>query len=267
MVSSLRPKRKAPHAAFSKMSTGRPAKRSGCTRSGSSDGATLGSAAIPSLPPLAPLLSSCDVLFVIFGFLDGQTLHAASGVSKSFQSALVPRQKTLSLSGFVSQGRIGAGDDEAGDGEDCLSTLRSLATAGPSRRYNFASVEFLSFRNCGRSETLVADATLRNLAADYGTVLPNLKRIDVTGCKNVSSLGVRAMVKALGDNFEGLVQSRILSGMQLCKDMKVTPATIKAVAAAPNLRKLDVILPTKCQADNPCSSEQSCQPREAHSHL
>ena len=206
------------------MSTAPPAKRSRRTRSGSSGStATGGSAGIPPLPSLTPLLSSHDVLAAIFGYLDGPALNAASGMSRSFQSALIPRQKTLSLSGFIAEGagKDGGDEDDDEDGEDCLGTLRSLAAAGPSRRYNFASVEFLSLRNCGRGETLVTDATLRNLAAGYGSFLPNLKRIDVTGCKNVTSLGVRAMVKALGDNFEGLVQTR-MGETQLCKDMRVS---------------------------------------------
>ena len=42
--------------------------------------------------------------------------------------------------------------------------------------------------------------------------------------------------------------------------LQVTPATIKAVAAAPNLKKLDLILPTKCK-------QTSLAPLENHAKL
>jgi hypothetical protein len=72
-------------------------------------------------------------------------------------------------------------------------------------------------------------------------MMPSLQKIDLSGCQSVSSVGVKAFVKAMGTRLRGFKQDSTLMH-SLCKEMKVTEATIKAIAAAPALEELSLTL-------------------------
>ena len=55
---------------------------------------------------------------------------------------------------------------------------------------------------------------------------PLLASVDVSGCQGVSSLGVRALVKALGGSLLGF-RWQVTARHHACKEMKVSDATIK----------------------------------------
>jgi hypothetical protein len=58
---------------------------------------------------------------------------------------------------------------------------------------------------------------------------PLLSSVDVSGCQGVSSLGLRALIKGLGDGLRGFKQ-QVTAKHSRCKEMRVTDATIKVNA-------------------------------------
>jgi hypothetical protein len=89
----------------------------------------------------------------------------------------------------------------------------------------------------------INDSTLRVAAATW----PLLSEIDVSGCQNVSSVGVRALVKGLGSRFTVFKQDTT-PRHSLCKEMRVTPGTVGALAGASGLVELSLTLPSKFRA-------------------
>lgn len=77
--------------------------------------------------------------------------------------------------------------------------------------------------------------------------MPALQRVDLSGCVHVSSIGVKRLVKGLGARLLEFRQD-VTPKHNLCKDMVVTEATLKAIAAAPNLQTLSLTLGSKVKS-------------------
>jgi len=170
------------------------------------------------VPPIHPILID-DVISYVLEFIDGPSGCQAAAVSKAFRDALIPRQRNVNLSGFSSPKGLLDGT------------------------FPFQSAQYLSGRDCD----WVTDAFLRTTAAPTSP-FPNISRIDLSGCKHMSSRGVKALVKGLGSRLTHFTQASSHKN-GYCKDIKVTEATIKALAMAEKLQRLDLILPTKCRGE------------------
>lgn len=99
------------------------------------------------------------------------------------------------------------------------------------------------------------DEMLRGAAAAW----PALTSVDVSGCQNVSSIGVRALVKGLGARFASFAQDVTVAHPR-CSEMRVTPTTMVVLAAARSLVDLSLTLPTKF-------SGSALSPLAGHPHL
>jgi len=127
-------------------------------------------------PPPFPKLSEAlddDVTAVVFSFLDGKSMYTASQVSRSFRDALIPRQRNVTMAGFPS--------------------LEAF------RRFNFLGMEYFS----GGRRYLITDEVLSFIAGDYRSY-PNLSRINVGYCKNLTRSGEGQCQVAMGPRLERL---------------------------------------------------------------
>ena len=107
-----------------------------------------------------------------------------------------------------------------------LVTLESLAAALPN-------VTRLDAR-----DSSLNDEDLRALGSG---LLPSLTSLDVSGCQSRSSVGVKALVKGLGARLKEFSQDST-PRHSLCKQMRVTQGTLKAIATAPALESLAALL-------------------------
>lgn len=89
----------------------------------------------------------------------------------------------------------------------------------------------------------VTDVMLR----EAGTAWPALTSVDFSGCQNFSSLGVRALVKGLGVRLTSYSQN-VTPRHSTCKEMRVTPAVVGALAGAAGLVDLSLTLSSKFHA-------------------
>ena len=98
---------------------------------------------------------------------------------------------------------------------------------------NFLRVHTIDMKDCD----WCTNDDLRALPQKF----PSLQRLDVSGCQGISSIGVRALVKGMGGRLLGFKQDST-ARHSLCREMRVTSATIAEVAKAPALLELSLTL-------------------------
>jgi hypothetical protein len=84
----------------------------------------------------------------------------------------------------------------------------------------------------------LSDDHLRKLGQG---VLPSLTSLDVSGCQHMTSVGLKALLKGLGQQIKEIYQD-ITPAHSSCKEMRVTPSTLKVLATAPGLECLSLTL-------------------------
>jgi len=175
----------------------------------------------PTSPPSLPLPSNLnvvldsDVTSHILSFLDGPSFVAAAAVSRAFRDAIIPRQRNVTISSFLSYESM--------------------------KQMNFSGASFFS----GRDSSLVTNQVL----ADLSECFPNLKSVDLSGCENINLNGIKQLMKGLGSRLERFVMIRS-HVTEKKSDQRVTEAIIKAVSKAMNLQSLKLILPIKCGGES-----------------
>jgi len=90
----------------------------------------------------------------------------------------------------------------------------------------------------------VDDAFLRALSVSKK--LPRLSSVNVSGCIKVSSGGIRALFKARGKQLHSFQQDITITH-SLCKEMRITPATLKVLGAAQSLTTISLTLGSQCR--------------------
>jgi hypothetical protein len=166
--------------------------------------------ALPPLSLLVPLDGHEELQGEILGYLDIAAFCVSTAVSTSWKRGLVPRQPGVSLLGF--------------------KTLASLK--------DFSSATFLS----AKDSDLVDDSALRSM----GLLLKDLVSIDLSGCQKMSSIGVNALVKGLGAQLTEFKQDSTKKNSS-AGSMRVTQATVKALAKASGLISCSLTLGSKCK--------------------
>ena len=178
--------------------------------------ARAGTSAAPALrvtPPLGPLCEDTREHLWSCLSADLRAVRAAACLNKEWRVAAVEHGAPLQLSSPRTRHATPV-------------TLKSLAAA-------FPNVMRLNAR-----DSSLNDEGLRALGSG---LLPSLTSVDVSGCQSMSSVGVKALVKGLGARLKEFSQdATALHG--LCKEMRVTLGTIKAIAAAPALESLSLTL-------------------------
>ena len=103
---------------------------------------------------------------------------------------------------------------------------------------SLASSEFQNVMRFDARDSSLTDEDLRRLGQG---LLPSLTGLDTSGCQHTSSIGVKALVKGLGARLKEFSQDST-PRHSLCKEMRVTVGTLKAIAAAPGLESLSLTL-------------------------
>jgi len=167
----------------------------------------------PSLHPLCE-----DTVGYLWELLcrDAVALAAAARLNKAWHAAAVARGAPVFLRPV---------DYEPNPSKTAAElTALSLTHPGASRL-------------CARDSGLTDD-DLRRLGKG---LLPALASLDVSGCQHMLSHGVVALVRGLGPRLKDFAQDTTRRH-SLCKEMRVTKATLKALAAAPCLERLSLTL-------------------------
>ena len=115
---------------------------------------------------------------------------------------------------------------------DCVSN-EVLNTSFENRLARFTNVTALN-----AIDTTITNADLEIIGR---SALPNLHSIDVSGCQMMSSNGVKALIKNLGVRLRCFKQDRT-NKHSLCKNLRVTEATMKVLATAPAIEEISLTL-------------------------
>jgi hypothetical protein len=169
----------------------------------------------PPVVPLPPLHFLCeDTVSHLWELLcsDAVALAAAARLNRAWHAAAIARGAPVFLKP----------DDPA----KAAAALTALSLSHPG-----------ACRLCARDSGLTDD-DLRRLGKG---LLPALTSLDLSGCQNMSSLGVVALVRGLGPRLKEFAQDATRKH-SLCKEMRVTKATLKALVAAPGLERLSLTL-------------------------
>ena len=163
-------------------------------------------------PPLGPLCE--DTREQLWGCISADSLavRAAACLNREWRVAAVEHGSPLKLSS---------------GSEFIWKTLDSLA------RSEFQNVMRLDAR-----DSSLTDEDLRRLGQG---LLPSLTSLDASGCQNMTSVGVKALVKGLGARLKEFSQDST-PRHSMCKEMRVTVGTLKAIAAAPGLESLSLTM-------------------------
>ena len=169
--------------------------------------------AAPTLvtPPLGPLCEDTREQLWSCISADFLALRATACLNREWRVAAVEHGSPLQLSSTNTR-------------QEAIETLDSLAT------------EFKNVMRLDARDSSLTDEDLRRLAC-----WPSLTSLDAGGCQNMSSVGVKALVKGLGTRLKEFSQDST-PRHSLCKEMRVTVGTIKAIAAAPRLECLSLTM-------------------------
>lgn len=172
------------------------------------------------VPPPLPIPSKerpaldTDVTAYILDFLDPVSFITSAGVSKAFRDAVIPRQRNVSLG--------------------CFHSYESMKKMG------FTGAVFFSGRLCN----LVTNDVLADLPVSF----PNLARVDLSGCRNITSRGVKSLIDGLGNRLEALVL-RFVPDDDDGKRCALHDIVHHLVSKAPRLKSLSLVLYPETQHD------------------
>ena len=158
-------------------------------------------------PPLGPLCEDTREQLWSCLSADSLAVRAAACLNREWRVAAVEHGSPLKLSSGL--------------------TLDSLASS-----------EFQNVMRLDARDSSLTDEDLRRLGQG---LLPSLTSLDASGCQNMTSVGVKALVKGLGARLKEFSQDST-PRHSMCKEMRVTAGTLKAIAAAPGLESLSLTL-------------------------
>ena len=163
-------------------------------------------------PPLGPLCEDTREQLWSCISADSLAVRAAACLNREWRVAAVEHGSPLKLSS---------------GSEFIWKTLDSLARS-----------EFQNVMRIDARDTSLTDEDLRRLGQG---LLPSLTSLDASGCQNMTSVGVKALVKGLGARLKEFSQDST-PRHSMCKEMRVTVGTLKAIAAAPGLESLSLTM-------------------------
>ena len=153
-------------------------------------------------PPLGPLCEDTREQLWSCISADSLAVRAAACLNREWRVAAVEHGSPLKLSS---------------GSEFIWKTLDSLARS-----------EFQNVMRIDARDSSLTDEDLRRLGQG---LLPSLTSLDASGCQNMTSVGVKALVKGLGARLKEFSQDST-PRHSMCKEMRVTVGTLKAIAAA-----------------------------------
>ena len=163
-------------------------------------------------PPLGPLCEDTREQLWSCISADSLAVRAAACLNREWRVAAVEHGSPLKLSS---------------GSEFIWKTLDSLARS-----------EFQNVMRIDARDSSLTDEDLRRLGQG---LLPSLTSLDASGCQNMTSVGVKALVKGLGARLKEFSQDST-PRHSMCKEMRVTVGTLKAIAAAPGLESLSLTM-------------------------
>ena len=169
-------------------------------------------------PPLGPLCEDTREQLWSCISADSLAVRAAACLNREWRVAAVEHGSPLKLS----------------SGSEFCSSICSIS----SSLNLLASSEFQNVMRLDARDSSLTDENLRRLGQG---LLPSLTSLDASGCQNMTSVGVKALVKGLGARLKEFSQDST-PRHSMCKDMRVTVGTLKAIAAAPGLESLSLTM-------------------------
>ena len=133
------------------------------------------------------------------------------------------------------------------------------AYAGAVKLKAFSSVEALAkFTSASKLDCRDVQWLTNDDLRRIPELMPSLRRIDISGCQHVSSVGVKAFVKRMGVRLLAFAQGTTPK-YWLCKEMRVTDATTTLMADryAPGLEELSLTLGSKVKKFGGLSGHRS----------